>query len=134
VLQHTGLFKEKGGDVIGFLHQTFQEYLAAQVISDKVLLGVDKNDIKAEIPEVLENAINPRWYEPIALAAGILRGRTELVTILFEEAQLNPSPELDGLLALCMRDADLEDLTLDEDFLQKQDEIISGIVEIAAGV
>jgi len=82
VLQHTGIFKEKARDTMGFIHLTFQEYLAAQVIAEKVLHGTERKDLHTEMNEAIRSLANPRWTEPITLAAGILRGRTELVTLI----------------------------------------------------
>lgn len=132
VSEHTGLFKEKGQDTIGFLHLTFQEYLAAQSIANKVLAGIEKRDVRSEIGEVLTNAINPAWSEPIALAAGILRGRSELVTALFDAYKDRRTPEIQLLLATCLRDADLENLAQDPSYLLKQDEILGQLVQTAA--
>lgn len=133
-LQHTGLFREKGHDKVGFLHTTFQEYLAALVIYENVVRGADIKDVPSQIPEVIANAINPAWSEPIALAAGILRGRSELITALFDAYQDRPSPDIEILLAMCMRDADLENLDLGNDYLLKQDQILSRLVATALEV
>lgn len=132
VLEHTGLFKEKTRDTVGFIHLTFQEYLAAQALAEKVLKGNERGNIQAEATEFVNNIYNPLWTEPIALAAGILRGRTELVTFLYETYQRNPRPELRTLLGRCLRDADLANLHLDQDYLGIQDHILSEIVEAAS--
>ncbi len=131
VLQHTGLFKEKAHDTIGFLHLTFQEYLAAKIIERKVLDGSEMKDVRGQLGDVIMNVINPAWTEPIALAAGIMRGRPELVDELYETYKTHSSPELQMLLALCMRDADLEDFAFDPGFMIKRDEILSNLVETA---
>lgn len=133
-LQHTGLFREKGHDKVGFLHSTFQEYLAALVIKENVLKGAEIRDVRSQIGEVIVNAINPAWSEPIALAAGILRGRSELIEALFEAYRDRPSPDIEMLLAMCMRDADLENFELDDDHLLKQDQILSRLVDTALEV
>jgi len=134
VSEHTGLLKEKGQDTVGFLHLTFQEYLAAQSIANKVLAGIEIRDVRSEIGEVLTNAINPAWSEPIALAAGILRGRSELVSALFDAYKDRRTAEIQLLLATCLRDADLENFALDPSYLLKQDEILGQLVQTAAEV
>ena len=101
------------------------------MIEKKVLAGVEKNDVRSQIGEVITNAIDPAWTEPIALSAGILRGRKELVTILYESAKADSVPELETLLALCLRDADLEDFAFDPAYLIKRDEILGELVEAA---
>jgi len=131
ILEHTGLFKEKAHDTIGFIHLTFQEYLAAQIIAEKVLRGVEMRDVRAEIGDVMRNLANPRWAEPITLAAGILRGRTELVTVLNEECKARTTKELRLLVAGCLRDADLNNLDFAKEYLVIQDERLSDLVEIA---
>jgi hypothetical protein len=121
VLEHTGLFKAKARDTIGFLHLTFHEYLAAKIIEKKVLDGAEVKDVRAHIGDVISNAINP----------GIMRGRSELVSELYALYKARSSPDLEMLLALCLRDADLEDLTLDPEYQIKRDEILSKLVETA---
>lgn len=134
VLEHTGLFKAKARDTIGFLHLTFQEYLAAKIIERKVLDGAEVKDVRAHIGDVISNAINPAWTEPIALAAGIMRGRSELVSELYALYKARSNPDLEMLLALCLRDADLEDFTIDPEYQIKRDEILSKLVETATEV
>ncbi len=134
VLEHTGLFKVKGHNKVGLLHLTFQEYLAAKVIAEQVQMGAAKETLHEELAATVANTINPAWQEPIALAAGILRGRPELITILFEEYQKQPSPELEALLGICLRDAELEDFSIDPYVLLIQDEVISKLVASAIEV
>jgi predicted NACHT family NTPase len=131
IMEHTGLFREKARDTIGFIHLTFYEYLAAQVIAEKVLRGAEIKDLKSEMRDVLRNIANPRWFEPISLAAGILKGRSEIVNLLFEEYKTHPTKELRILLAGCLRDADLEKTDIDPDLLLIQDTILSEIVGLA---
>ena len=125
VLEHTGLFKQKGHDTVGFLHLTFQEYLAARIIARKTVEGVEAKDVRGKLGEVLVNAINPAWFEPIALAAGIMRGRSELVGELHALQRQQPSKDLELLLALCLRDANLEEFPADEELLNRRDEILA---------
>jgi hypothetical protein len=131
VLEHTGLFKEKTRDTVGFIHLTFQEYLAAQVIAERVMHGMERGNLQAEASELAANVHNPLWAEPIALAAGILRGRPELVTFLYHEYRRRMTPELQILLGRCLRDADLANMRFDQDYLGIQDHILSEIIEAA---
>lgn len=68
--EQTGFFHEKGVNEVsnerlfGFLHQTFQEYLAAIEVV---------NQWKEEIIDFSELLLNPRWSEVIRLASGILK-------------------------------------------------------------
>jgi predicted NACHT family NTPase len=128
IMQHTGLFREKGHDTIGFIHLTFYEYLAAQIIAAKVLEGVKKKNVRSELGDVFKNLANPRWFEPVSLAAGILRGKPELVNVLYEEYKARPTTELQLLLAGCLRDADLDNADINPDLLLVQDTILSAIV------
>jgi predicted NACHT family NTPase len=131
IMEHTGLFREKARDTIGFIHLTFYEYLAAQVIAEKVVRGSEMKDVKSEMRDVLRNIANPRWFEPISLAAGILKGRSEIVDLLYEEYKTHPSTELKLLLAGCLRDADLEKADVNPDLLLIQDTILSEMVGLA---
>ena len=72
----TGIFVERGPQLYGFLHQTFEEYFAA---CDLVVRG----DRKAFIRQHLHQ---PRWREVILLTAGVIgilhndeRGVTHLI-------------------------------------------------------
>jgi hypothetical protein len=131
VIEHTGLFREKAHDTIGFIHLTFYEYLAAQVIATKVLLGAEKKDVRSEIGDVLRNLANPRWFEPICLAAGMLKGRPEMINTLYEEYKIHPTTELQLLLAGSLRDADLDKTDVSPDLLLIQDTILSAIIGLA---
>jgi len=131
IMEHTGLFKEKAHDTIGFIHLTFFEYLAAQMIVSKIIFGIEKKDLRSEIGDVVKNLANPRWFEPICLTAGILRGRSELITVLFDEYTTHPSIELQLLLAGCLRDADLDRTDLEPGLLLIQDKILGAIVDLA---
>ncbi|MCP4694730.1 MAG: hypothetical protein GY859_42270, partial [Desulfobacterales bacterium] len=65
-----GLLLEKGPNVFGFMHQTFQEYLAARA------LVRDESDHY----EILKNYLfRPRWREVILLAAGYLSAVQERI-------------------------------------------------------
>lgn len=134
ILGHTGLLKEKAYDTFGFLHLTFQEFLASQVIAKKVLIGIKEKDVLSQIVDVISNIANPIWNEPIALAAGVLRGRTELVSTLYEEYKKRPTAEFKILLGLCLRDADLDNFNFDPSYLITQDDILSDVVDTALNI
>ena len=69
--EQSGFFHEKGIDestgtrFFGFLHQTFQEYLAAIEIV---------NQWKEQTINFAHLVANPRWSESLRLAAGVLKG------------------------------------------------------------
>lgn len=128
VIDHTGILKLKAHDVIGFLHRTFHEYFAAKVIESKVLQGVADKDVRGSIRDLLNNLYNPLWTEPIALAAGVMRGRSELISVLHEEYKVSPNDELLGLLGMSLRDADLEAPDRDPEVMLIQDEVFSKLV------
>jgi hypothetical protein len=88
--------------------------------------------MRAKLRDVLQNLGDPAWAEPIALAAGMMRGRTELVTLLYEEYKKRPRSDLQLLLAACLRDAELENFDFDPSYLIIQDEILGSLVDLAS--
>lgn len=83
--EEIGLLTARGADVIGFQHQTFQEFFAAQWLLER--------------PDELEIALHerstlPRWREPILMAIGLLglrrtgRDRARLERLLLHLAKL----------------------------------------------
>ncbi len=56
------LLQERGPGIFGFLHQTFQEYLAA----------MDINTDDGFVPQLREYVSSPHWQEVIRLACGFL--------------------------------------------------------------
>ena len=58
-----GLLIERGPGVFGFVHQTFQEYLAA-----RKLVG----EASSPYEELAPHLFDPRWHEVVLLAAGYL--------------------------------------------------------------
>lgn len=56
------LLQERGSHIFGFLHQTFQEYLAAMDI-------LHEGEFVEELPRYIED---PRWHEVLRLACGYL--------------------------------------------------------------
>ncbi len=76
--QHAGMLLERGPNVFGFLHQTFQEYLAARAL----VRGAA--DPHAALQRYF---FYPRWREVVLLAAGYLgavQERVEEATALME--------------------------------------------------
>jgi hypothetical protein len=61
VREEVGLLAERGKQIYGFLHLTFQEYLTA------LYLVRDQQHASQEIIEKLDD---PRWHEPILMALG----------------------------------------------------------------
>ncbi|MBP9947488.1 MAG: HEAT repeat domain-containing protein, partial [Vicinamibacteria bacterium] len=77
--EQSGFIEERGADQFAFMHQSFQEYLAAQhlVLMKPASKGPDR---------VIERADDPRWHEVVRLAVGFIGvvqkndgGATELV-------------------------------------------------------
>ena len=64
VVEYSGLLLEDGPDLFRFMHQTFQEYLAAKTLTGK--LNVNKF--------ILKRVDEPHWREPILLTAALLEG------------------------------------------------------------
>ena len=59
----TGLLEARGPDTFAFMHQTFQEYLAA----DRLAIPT-----RRAAHRIMQVAHDPRWHEVIRLAAGII--------------------------------------------------------------
>jgi hypothetical protein len=72
--EEVGLLTARGEGVYGFLHLTFQEYLAACHLA---------HDRTAATASILDRLSSPRWREPILMALGLLSG--ELDEPSFEE-------------------------------------------------
>lgn len=62
-LRQVGLMAGRGDLLLGFLHLTFQEYLAAVWL-------VRDQDVDATVARVRERLDDPRWREPVLLALG----------------------------------------------------------------
>ncbi|MFQ5857197.1 MAG: NACHT domain-containing protein, partial [Anaerolineae bacterium] len=78
VREQVGLLVERGLDQFGFMHLTFEEYLAARYIADQ-----RERERKAL---VLKHLHDPRWWEVILLAAGSLSApqTTDLVHTIWK--------------------------------------------------
>jgi HEAT repeat protein len=61
--ESTGILEARGHDMFAFVHQTFQEYLAADSLAIPTRKAVER---------IRGVAADPRWREPICLAAGII--------------------------------------------------------------
>lgn len=133
VIRHTGLLKEKYRKVVSFIHLTFHEYFAATKLRAKIQQGLEEKNLPTQISDVLQNIGDPRWYEPVMLAAGMLRGRPEFVLALYEHYQLRPRPDFQKLLIGCLRDADLDRLDLDPEYMVAQDRLLSDLVMNVTG-
>ena len=61
--ESTGLLEARGPETFAFVHQTFQEYLAANRLAIPTRRAVKR---------ILDVANEPRWHEVIRLAAGVI--------------------------------------------------------------
>jgi tetratricopeptide (TPR) repeat protein len=96
--ERSGLLEARGANVFAFMHQTFQEYLAAQHLA---------KPHRKVIERVLEVAPDPRWREVIRLTAGYIgviqaddEIVTELVAAIAEDERDPLEPYLCGALRL----------------------------------
>ncbi|MBE9082831.1 NACHT domain-containing protein [Tolypothrix sp. LEGE 11397] len=90
VREEVGLLAARGEGVYGFLHLTFQEYLAGYWL-------IEKRELINE--RLLEKLSSPRWREPIMMALGQLSvelDKATLETLLLE--MLNKPDPLDHLV------------------------------------
>ncbi len=67
VREYSGLLAERGPDAYGFVHVTFEEYLAARHI---VFQG--QVDEQKSLEQIRRHAYDPAWREVILLALGYL--------------------------------------------------------------
>lgn len=84
-----GLLEERGSNVFAFMHQTFQEYLAAR----HLWLQRPRNDA---IARVLAVTGDPRWHEVVRLAAGyvgVIQEDDDTVTDLVQSILLQGSTD-----------------------------------------
>jgi formylglycine-generating enzyme required for sulfatase activity/energy-coupling factor transporter ATP-binding protein EcfA2 len=94
VRQYSGLLAERGPDAYGFVHLTFEEYLAARHI---VFQGQVNEQKSLEL--LCKHAYDPAWREVILLALGYLGliANEEEKTALFVRGLLNDEPPADHL-------------------------------------
>ncbi|MCP4657758.1 MAG: NACHT domain-containing protein, partial [bacterium] len=105
--ERSGLLEERGTNVFAFLHQTFQEYLAARHLRLA-------RPSSGAIERILEVTPDPRWHEVVRLAAGFIGvvqeddGMvTELVMAIADDERDPLEPYLCGSLRLaasCLAD------------------------------
>ena len=94
VRTYSGLLAERGPDAYGFVHLTFEEYLAARHI---VFQG--QVDERKSLELLRKHAYDPAWREVILLALGYLGliANEEEKTALFVRGLLNDQPPADHL-------------------------------------
>ncbi|MCI0693802.1 SUMF1/EgtB/PvdO family nonheme iron enzyme [candidate division KSB1 bacterium] len=94
VRQYSGLLAERGPDAYGFVHLTFEEYLAARHI---VFQGQVNEQKSLEL--LRKHAYDPAWREVILLALGYLGliANEEEKTALFVRGLLNDQPPTNHL-------------------------------------
>ncbi|NUM75881.1 SUMF1/EgtB/PvdO family nonheme iron enzyme, partial [candidate division KSB1 bacterium] len=94
VRQFSGLLAERGPDAYGFVHLTFEEYLAARHI---VFQGQVNEQKSLEL--IRKHAYDPGWREVILLTLGYLGliANEEEKTALFVRGLLNDEPPADHL-------------------------------------
>lgn len=96
--ERSGLLEERGANNFSFMHQTFQEYLAAR----HLWLSRPRSEA---IKRILEVSYDPRWHEVIRLAAGfvgVIQEDDEMVTELVE-AILDEQDPLEVYLCSSLR-------------------------------
>lgn len=99
--EQVGLLVARAGQRYGFLHRTFQEYLAAAWLMDERVRRVDR---------LLERCDDPAWCEAVLLAFGheSLRGdsrrleRERLFQELIERTEESARPRMAHLLAVAV--------------------------------
>lgn len=99
MVEQTGLLVPRGLDLFGFLHLTFEEYLAARYLIDWV------EDCEAEIQRLVAES---RWWEVIRLGAAALTGRRvgKLVSAVLDVGLTGENRGRDVVLAgWCVVDA-----------------------------
>ena len=67
VREHAGLLLERGAGEYGFIHLTFQEYLAAVAIAQK-----GQREIEPVVEALADHMGDDNWHEVILLTIGYL--------------------------------------------------------------
>jgi hypothetical protein len=103
--ESTGLLEARGPNTFAFVHQTFQEYLAANQLAIPTRRAVE---------QILRVVGDPRWHEVIRLAVGIIgvyQVDEEVLTQLVDELIADDQDPLEPflctrlrLVAACMAD------------------------------
>lgn len=97
--ERSGLLEERGANVFAFMHQTFQEYLAAQNLWLR-------RPRAQSFDRVLEAARDPRWHEVVRLTAGfigVIQQDDEMVTDLVAAIAHDDRDPLEPLLCNSLR-------------------------------
>ncbi len=97
VAESAGLLEERGANVFAFMHQTFQEYLAARY------LAIPHRQV---IRRVRERVGDPRWHEVIRLTAGyigVIQEDDEMVTELVAAIAEEDEDPLEPYLCTSLR-------------------------------
>jgi len=85
-----GLLKEQAHGWYGFLHLTFQEYLAALAANDKGAVGIQT---------VVAHRYDPWWEEVILLLAGRMADATPLLLGILGRPTALPPEDVDRLVS-----------------------------------
>ncbi|HEX4951897.1 MAG TPA: SUMF1/EgtB/PvdO family nonheme iron enzyme [Thermoanaerobaculia bacterium] len=103
---HSSLLVDRGGRQLGFLHLTFQEYLAAVALAQQGQLGV-----AAIVEELAAHVGDPAWEEVSRLVIGylgVIQGREDAAGLVISELlERRPGPggEVTLLAARAVLDA-----------------------------
>ncbi|MHC4675483.1 MAG: NACHT domain-containing protein [Planctomycetota bacterium] len=120
-----GLLEERGAGVYAFMHQTFQEYLAAR----HLFLAKPR---KKAIDRILKVAQDPRWHEVVRLSAGfigVIQEDDETVTELTENILKDDTNPLEPYLCNSLRLAAsciADDVRVDAEVTDK---VVAAIIE-----
>ena len=83
VREHTALLLDRGGRQYGFIHLTFQEYLAAMALAQK-----GQREIEAVVDALAEHVGQAPWHEVTLLTIGylgVIQQRDEAASAVLEE-------------------------------------------------
>ncbi len=114
IRQYAGLLAERGEGIFGFIHLTFEEYLAARHM---VLIGqLDKGKT---IEKVRQRLYSPAWREVILLTVGyigIIAKEEDAAALVVESILSDPDgPQKEGqniiLAGACLKDIGREGVT-----------------------
>ena len=95
--ESTGLLEARGPETFAFVHQTFQEYLAANRLAIPTRRAVNR---------ILDVAGDPRWHEVIRLATGVIgvyQGDLDAMEELIDALLAENNDPLEPLLCVRLR-------------------------------